>query len=137
MIPSIAAIRQLNSSTSRKCMRTAVVHMNRRWMSVVNLSDSEAVEKFRMLNSKSVLYFTATWCPPCKAIAPKYEAMSKRHPSVAFGKVDVDENSDVALDFEIRAVPTFVLFDGEKATEKFSGADEEKLEKHVIELEGR
>lgn len=109
----------------------------RRCMSVINLSDESAIEKFRAINSKSVLYFTATWCPPCKAIAPIYEEMSKRYPDIAFGKVDVDENADASLDFEVNAVPTFVLFDGEVATEKFSGADKDKLEKKVMELEER
>uniref|UniRef100_A0A7S2H9R5 Thioredoxin domain-containing protein n=1 Tax=Helicotheca tamesis TaxID=374047 RepID=A0A7S2H9R5_9STRA len=133
----ISAIRHLKGSIPRQCMRSAAFNVNRRWMSAVNLSDADAVEKFRMLNSKSVLYFTATWCPPCKAIAPVYEEISTRYPHIAFGKVDVDENSDVALDFEVNAVPTFVLFDGEKAIEKFSGADSGKLEHHVMELEGR
>ena len=56
---------------------------------------------------------------------------------MAFGKVDVDDNSDAALDFEIAAVPTFVLFDGEKAIDKFSGADPTKLEEKVVDLQGR
>jgi thioredoxin 1 len=103
-------------------------------MSVITLSDEKAIEKFRMVNHKSVLYFTATWCPPCKAIAPVYEELSKKYPDVAFGKVDVDENSDAALDFEVKAVPTFVLFDGEDMKDKFSGADATLLEKHVQEL---
>jgi thioredoxin 1 len=60
--------------------------------------------------------------------------MSKTYPKVAFGKVDVDENSDAAVDFEISSVPTFVIFEGETATEKFSGADPAKLEEHVKAL---
>ena len=78
-----------------------------------------------------------SWCPPCKAIAPVYEELSKKYEGVAFGKVDVDDNSDAALDFEISAVPTFVLFDGEHAIEKFVGADAAKLEEKVIDLQER
>ena len=78
-----------------------------------------------------------SWCPPCKQIAPVYEELSKKYDGVAFGKVDVDDNSDAALDFEIAAVPTFVLFDGEKAIDKFSGADPAKLEEKVVDLQGR
>lgn len=102
-----------------------------RSMSVTTLSDTQALEKFRTLNHKSILYFTATWCPPCKMIGPIYEKLSDTYTDVAFGKVDVDDNSDAALDFEISAVPTFVIFEGEHATEKWSGADEAKLERHV------
>ena len=108
-----------------------------RFMSVVTLSDQDATEKFRKLNHKSILYFTATWCPPCKAIKPVYEEMSGKYAGVAFGKVDVDDNSDAALEFEISAVPTFVFFDGEDAIERFSGADTKKLESLVEALDSR
>merc|ERR1712071_195803 len=104
---------------------------------VTTLSDEEAVKKFRCINNKSILYFTATWCPPCKKIKPIYEQMSDEFPSVAFGKVDVDDNQDAALDFDISAVPTFVLFEGEKATAKFSGADPNKLKQYVTELHAK
>jgi thioredoxin-like negative regulator of GroEL len=60
--------------------------------------------------------------------------MSKTYPGVAFGKIDVDDNSDAALDFEISAVPTFVIFEGETAVHKFSGADPAQLELHVKAL---
>ena len=72
-----------------------------------------------------------------KVIKPVYEKMSEKHPTVAFGKVDVDENSDSAANFEISAVPTFIVFDGKTPIEKFSGADAGLLEKHVVDLEGR
>ncbi|KAL7533434.1 hypothetical protein ACHAXR_009484 [Thalassiosira sp. AJA248-18] len=103
-------------------------------MSVVTLSDSDAVQKFRNINSKSVMYFTATWCPPCKMIAPVYDELSKKYPDVAFGKIDVDDNQDSAMEFQISAVPTFVFSKGEEAVNKFSGADKGQLENLVQEL---
>ena len=110
----------------------------RSWMSsVVSLSDEDAVTKFRKIHPKSILYFTATWCPPCKAIGPVYEKMSIDHPNIAFGKVDVDNNQEAAAEFKVSSVPTFVTFDGEEAVEKFLGADRDKLTRHVLELEGR
>jgi thioredoxin 1 len=68
---------------------------------VYNLSDETAVEKFQKINDKSILYFTATWCPPCKTIKPVYESMAKQYPEIAFGKVDVDENAESASTFEV------------------------------------
>ena len=105
-----------------------------RFMSVITLSDQDATEKFRKMNSKSILYFTATWCPPCKMISPEYEKLSKTHSDVAFGKVDVDDNGDAAMDFEISAVPTFVFFHGDTVVNRFSGADTNALEKQIIAL---
>ena len=70
-------------------------------------------------------------------IKPVYEAMASKYTDVAFGKVDVDDNSDAALEYEINAVPTFVLFDGETAIERFMGADAAKLESLVKDLNDR
>ncbi len=116
---------------------SAAVLGNRQMSSVITLSDFEATEKFTQLNHKSVLYFTATWCPPCKAIKPLYEELSSKYSNVAFGKVDVDDNSDAALEFNITSVPTFVFFDGEDILERFSGADPKKLESLLQDLDGR
>lgn len=70
-------------------------------------------------------------------IKPMFEDLSKKYTSIAFGKVDIDENDAAAVDFEISAVPTFILFDGENAVERFTGADSTKLEKCVQALELR
>eukprot|EP00804_Cyclotella_cryptica_P002231 CCRYP_020438-RA/>CCRYP_020438-RA protein AED:0.39 eAED:0.39 QI:0/-1/0/1/-1/1/1/0/105 len=105
-------------------------------MSVFKLSDSDAVDKFRTINERSVLYFTAAWCPPCKMISPIYEDLSKKYPKVAFGKIDVDDNQDSAMEFQISAVPTFVFSKGATAVNKFSGADKNQLENFVKGLEG-
>eukprot|EP00547_Thalassionema_nitzschioides_P003616 CAMPEP_0194211400 /NCGR_PEP_ID=MMETSP0156-20130528/10218_1 /TAXON_ID=33649 /ORGANISM="Thalassionema nitzschioides, Strain L26-B" /LENGTH=106 /DNA_ID=CAMNT_0038938933 /DNA_START=128 /DNA_END=448 /DNA_ORIENTATION=+ len=103
-------------------------------MSVINLSDGEAADKFQKINPKNVLYFTAQWCGPCRTIGPIVEDLSKTYESVAFGKVDVDVNSEAAMKYQISAVPTFIFFDGETETSKFSGADPAQLETQVKSL---
>jgi thioredoxin 1 len=70
-------------------------------------------------------------------IKPKYEEMSKQYKDIAFGKIDIDENDVAAVDYEISAVPTFILYDGEDAVERFTGADASKLESLVNMLEQR
>lgn len=70
-------------------------------------------------------------------IKPIYENMSKDYDDIAFGKIDVDENEDAAVKFEISAVPTFVLFHGEESVHRFSGADANKLQELVKELSER
>lgn len=52
----------------------------------------------------------APWCGPCRAFAPMYEAASSRHPDVVFAKVDTDAQPDLAGEFQIRAIPTLMVF---------------------------
>jgi thioredoxin 1 len=61
--------------------------------------------------------------------------LSTKYPDVAFGKIDVDDNSDAALEFNITSVPTFVFFDGEDILQRFSGADPKMLENILQELD--
>ena len=67
-------------------------------------------------------------------IAPVYDELSTKYPDVAFGKVDVDDNQDSAVNFEISAVPTFVFSRGVETAHRFSGADKGQLEKLVQDL---
>lgn len=70
----------------------------------------------------------ATWCGPCKVIAPAIVKMSNAHQNARFYKLDVDEVPDVAQDLGVRAMPTFVVFkDGEKVGEVV-GANQKALE---------
>ncbi len=83
------------------------------------------------------LSYSSFRCPPCKAIKPVYEELATKYKDVAFGKVDIDDNADAAVVFEISAVPTFVFFDGEEPIERFSGADPNKLESLVLDLKAK
>ena len=80
----------------------------------------------------------ATWCGPCKVIAPEIVKMSETYPDIRFFKVDVDELPDVSHEHGIRAMPTFLLLkDGEQVGEVV-GANKKALEsavKKAIEAE--
>ncbi|KAG9191341.1 hypothetical protein G6011_09429 [Alternaria panax] len=70
--------------------------------------------------------FYATWCPPCKQIAPIYNQLSTAHSSpgkFAFVKVNVDEQREIAGQYGVTAMPTFMVFKDGKKIEEIRGAD--------------
>lgn len=52
----------------------------------------------------------AGWCGPCRAFAPTFEAAAKKHPDIVFGKVDTEAEPGLAAAFEIRSIPTLMVF---------------------------
>jgi thioredoxin len=54
--------------------------------------------------------FWAEWCGPCKAFAPVFEKASEQHQDVAFLKVDTEDQPELAAAFQVRAIPTLVVF---------------------------
>ena len=57
-----------------------------------------------------VLDFWASWCPPCRVFAPIFEDAAERHPDVVFGKVDTEDQVELARSFAVRAIPTVIAF---------------------------
>lgn len=54
--------------------------------------------------------FWAPWCGPCRSFAPVYEQLSEKHPDVVFAKVNTEEEQGIAGHFQIRSIPTLMLF---------------------------
>jgi thioredoxin 1 len=61
-------------------------------------------------NDMVVVDFWAPWCAPCRSFAPTYEAVSERHEGVVFAKVNTEEEQELASSFNIRSIPTLMLF---------------------------
>lgn len=61
-------------------------------------------------NNMVIVDFWAPWCGPCRSFAPAYEAASEKHPDVVFAKVNTEEQQALAGYFQIRSIPTLMIF---------------------------
>jgi len=84
--------------------------------------------------SKIVIDFTATWCGPCKMIAPVFEKLALDNPTAIFLKVDIDQCKRIAQTAGIESIPTFQFYSGEKLVLEQKGAQKAKLEAAVAKL---
>lgn len=64
------------------------------------------------------LYFSAAWCGPCRTLGPIMNQVSQEVP---VDKIDVDSQSDIALKYNVRNIPTVVLVNGETEVKRFVG----------------
>ena len=77
-------------------------------MATVQLN-AQDFEKTITDNNLVFVDFWATWCGPCRAFGPTFEAASEENPDIVFGKVDIDANQDLASAAGIQAVPTLMI----------------------------
>nr|AAD49230.1 thioredoxin-like protein [Hordeum bulbosum] len=81
-----------------------------------------------------VANFSASWCGPCRVIAPVYAEMSKTYPQLMFLTIDVDDLMDFGSTWDIRATPTFFFLKNGQQIDKLVGANKPELEKKVQAL---
>ena len=90
--------------------------------------DSDFGEALKAAGDKLVVVdFFATWCVPCKKIAPYLEELAEGNENVVFLKVDVDVLEETAADQDIAAMPTFLFFKNGAKVDEVVGASTEKL----------
>jgi len=105
-------------------------------MGVHNIANKDEFSAVLKDNSIVVLDCFATWCGPCKVIAPQVVKFSEAYPNAKFIKIDVDEVPDVAQELGIRAMPTFIIFqNGEKVSE-IVGANPPALKAAIDKVAG-
>ena len=80
--------------------------------------------------------FWAAWCGPCRAFAPIYERASEQHTDVVFGKVDTEAEQDLAVQFDIRSIPTIMAIrDGVIVFEQAGLLPEAALESLISQVQ--
>nr|QFQ66337.1 redoxin [Phanerochaete pseudomagnoliae]QFQ66358.1 thioredoxin [Xylaria sp.] len=119
---SAAATAEEDSSSADQSGVTAF-HSSARWQLHFNsLKDSSQL---------LVIDFAASWCGPCKLMEPAVHTMADKFTDVQFAKIDVDELPDVAQEFRVQAMPTFVLVKKGKEVDRIVGAKKDELENKI------
>jgi len=77
-------------------------------MATVELTAANFAEKVGA-EGITLVDFWAEWCGPCRAFAPTFEKVSENNPDLVFGKVDTEAQQELAMEFQIRSIPTLMI----------------------------
>ena len=89
---------------------------------------SENFENLKNGDKPLVVDFWATWCGPCRLIAPIIAKLAEKYDGkIVVGKCDVEDNEDLASEFGIRNIPTILFFKGGQVVDKLVGAQGEAV----------
>jgi thioredoxin len=94
---------------------------------------AEQVKQLQAEGKKLVVDYWATWCGPCKSLIPRLEAMESNYPDITFVKVNVDENTDSALQLGIRSVPTVMIYRGDELVNRSTGANIDSVYTKILD----
>jgi thioredoxin len=101
---------------------------------ILEFTDQNFDEQVLKSDQPVLVDFWATWCSPCRMIAPTVEAIAQDYAGRAkVGKVNVDENLSVTTRYNIRGIPTLLLFKGGQVQEQVVGATSKDVLVKVIE----
>lgn len=101
-------------------------------MSIIKITKENFEETVLKADKKVLLDFWATWCGPCRMIAPFVEEIAEEREDILVGKIDVDEERDLAISFGISSIPTLVVMEnGEKKGQMLGFRPKADIEKFL------
>ena len=100
-------------------------------MSAININKNNFQNEIMDSEKTVLLDFWAPWCAPCRLVAPIIEEIAGERPDIKVGKINVDEQPELASKFSIMSIPTLVVMKNGKIVQQVSGA---RPKKAILEM---